>query len=227
MLRKHGRRRPTRPEPATTHGCAGVLLCATQKRLSYATWVPHLLRSDLPSIVLSHARPPLAVSDSSPLPTPSSTGPTHQHSTIVQLPRRAAALADGTARVPLAGASISLALIVFGVSATPSSPTTHRRGHWCAAWVPGFQRLLVYPHAPATIAPPAPPLPGFSGNLHHRVGSDRIQEPVRCRAHSFWRLAGPGRPLHGEVVIRAAHRRDGCAEPCARRTRCAGPISTL
>jgi hypothetical protein len=65
MLRKHGRRRPARPEPATTHGCAGVLLCATQKRLSYATWVPHLLPSNLPSIVLPHAGPPLAVSDSS------------------------------------------------------------------------------------------------------------------------------------------------------------------
>lgn len=39
-------------------------------------------------------------------------------------------------------------------------------------------------------------------------------------------LSGPaaGRDGHG---IRAAHRRDGRAEPCARRTGCAGPISIL
>jgi hypothetical protein len=102
---------------------------------------------------------------------------------------------------------------MFHNSTTPSSTTTHRRA------TAQFQSPSAHPHAPVTIAPPAP-LPGLSSTFYHRVGPDRIQEPMRGRAHSSWRLAGP--PLHGEAVM--VHR-DDCAEPCARRTSCAGRFS--
>ena len=64
------RRRPTRPEPATSHGCAGILLCTTPKMNTICNGLPIYNQM----IVVLPSR-----QSASDLPTPTSTGPTHPH----------------------------------------------------------------------------------------------------------------------------------------------------